>query len=796
MGGRRRRGIVLVTTLVSLVLVIMIVTAVVNINIGSARLGSRFHERETALMAAHSGLEYALTRLQEDLTWRGAPRGADSAWKLILDGPQVRVYEGNGNVVGFLGRGSDRPSFFRIKFNYEDGSGGLDYLEDSAQEQFISSPYVSVNNLYRSKVLAVYPANAEGVLEVERYKDRYGTERLRVSQAEASHFLPPFTCNLIVEGLAGTALRDCQDPSDLANLNLTSSYQRPSWAVGSLASRKVEVYLRAQTERFEEEVVASAANYLELYSNSLGVSTVDEERSPGLRSLLNAQMDYGDDLEFARGQLFFNDIFRFQKRERRWGEKFKDSRGEEWESKRDYEEQNLTSLKWDEVPKANEEGQYTLLPSGTYVWEEVRGKNQLRYYPGYYPPPLGLPPQSMGREFHGQGQAVEVDPKDCILTIKDHVWVSGAGARDGLVVRTRSNLTQSRPIINFQENAQGQAPILSAQSNLYLEGATIGSGSLTAEGNLAFQGPSLLESDPQVGVSAYAKGNVSILPIENATEQVGQAAELESPVMQTLDNWVLEEGPYYKGLVQAADRQFEAELALRAQTFPDPGSQKLAWELYDDWKGRQKLLGHYETAALTLPDNHILQEGQKTYSGLNYEQVTALQSILNNPKGRYSDIKKLSQYYYGEDNYRFQERVRQGEEPTITLDNLEEVQRYLSPALASESFRERKSQQLEELLGKYESLKYTDQDLAGVVYAWGNITVGAGRGSNLHLRGALVAYGGDPQHRPQVDGEMNKGSMRLRAQHIELMMDGDYLQQLLDPQSPDRRLQRTMYAVY
>ena len=477
MGGRRRRGIVLVTTLVSLVLVIMIVTAVVNINIGSARLGSRFHERETALMAAHSGLEYALTRLQEDLTWRGAPRGADSAWKLILDGPQVRVYEGNGNVVGFLGRGSDRPSFFRIKFNYEDGSGGLDYLEDSAQEQFISSPYVSVNNLYRSKVLAVYPANAEGVLEVERYKDRYGTERLRVSQAEASHFLPPFTCNLIVEGLAGTALRDCQDPSDLANLNLTSSYQRPSWAVGPLASRKVEVY-------------------------------------------------------------------------------------------------------------------------------------------------------------------------------------------------------------------------------------------------------------------------------------------------------------------------------LRAQTFPDPGSQKLAWELYDDWKGRQKLLGHYETAALTLPDNHILQEGQKTYSGLNYEQVTALQSILNNPKGRYSDIKKLSRYYYGEDNYRFQERVRQGEEPTITLDNLEEVQRYLSPALASESFRERKSQQLEELLGKYESLKYTDQDLAGVVYAWGNITVGAGRGSNLHLRGALVAYGGDPQHRPQVDGEMNKGSMRLRAQHIELMMDGDYLQQLLDPQSPDRRLQRTMYAVY
>lgn len=222
----------------------------------------------------------------------------------------------------------------------------------------------------------------------------------------------------------------------------------------------------------------------------------------------------------------------------------------------------------------------------------------------------------------------------------------------------------------------------------------------------------------------------------------------------------------------------------------------MAWELYDDWKGRQKLLGHYETAALTLPDNHILQEGQKTYSGLNYEQVTALQSILNNPKGRYSDIKKLSQYYYGEDNYRFQERVRQGEEPTITLDNLEEVQRYLSPALASESFRERKSQQLEELLGKYESLKYTDQDLAGVVYAWGNITVGAGRGSNLHLRGALVAYGGDPQHRPQVDGEMNKGSMRLRAQHIELMMDGDYLQQLLDPQSPDRRLQRTMYAVY
>ena len=41
MGGRRRRGIVLVTTLVSLVLVIMIVTAVVNINIGSGKAVGR-----------------------------------------------------------------------------------------------------------------------------------------------------------------------------------------------------------------------------------------------------------------------------------------------------------------------------------------------------------------------------------------------------------------------------------------------------------------------------------------------------------------------------------------------------------------------------------------------------------------------------------------------------------------------------------------------------------------------------------------------------------------------------------
>ena len=140
MAVRSKRGIVLITTMISVVLVVMLVSSVVYSSMGGMRLSSAFAQREAALMAATSGAHYAMTRLQSDPTWVGAP-DLDAEGKPAmpqLEGIEVSEYQ--GNVVGKLQTSDGRPLFFRIKFNYEDGEGGFDRLPNTAGSHTIGMP--------------------------------------------------------------------------------------------------------------------------------------------------------------------------------------------------------------------------------------------------------------------------------------------------------------------------------------------------------------------------------------------------------------------------------------------------------------------------------------------------------------------------------------------------------------------------------------------------------------------------------------------------------------------------------
>lgn len=133
---KNKRGIVLITTMLTVVLVIMLLSSVVYSNLGSMRLASNFYGREEALMAAQSGVQYAITCLQSDVTWRGDKQ--ENTFTNSTEGISVR--ERNGNVVGMITTANGNKSFFRIKFNYEDGEKGFDGMSDSSDSERIRSP--------------------------------------------------------------------------------------------------------------------------------------------------------------------------------------------------------------------------------------------------------------------------------------------------------------------------------------------------------------------------------------------------------------------------------------------------------------------------------------------------------------------------------------------------------------------------------------------------------------------------------------------------------------------------------
>lgn len=107
--------------------------------------------RERARQAALSGIEYARSQLAKDSDWRGDATGT------TISSDSMTVKESNGNVLGLLSYPDGGKAEFRIRFNYQDGSGGGDGMDDPALASRILSSVLSLNNLEKSS-----PADVPG----------------------------------------------------------------------------------------------------------------------------------------------------------------------------------------------------------------------------------------------------------------------------------------------------------------------------------------------------------------------------------------------------------------------------------------------------------------------------------------------------------------------------------------------------------------------------------------------------------------------------------------------------------
>ena len=251
---------VLITTMMAICLTLIMLYSLLQSTGINKESAISLYYREAALQAAQSGMDYAVCWLQKNSAWRGDSNcrywtgaASDEESKLYGNAEDgCLVEESYGNVVGLMKATNGTKAAFRIKFNYEDNASKIDsnkiscslfyksYVDkDKDNRQYpidtlkIAMPYVSVNNLNGSKAAKVYRANlsGEGLASSAQNLEWDGGE---MANREFANCTPPYNVCLIVEGIAGNGLRDCESPEDVRNAADNSKY--------GLVRRYIEAY--------------------------------------------------------------------------------------------------------------------------------------------------------------------------------------------------------------------------------------------------------------------------------------------------------------------------------------------------------------------------------------------------------------------------------------------------------------------------------------------------------------------------------------------------------------------------
>lgn len=278
-------------------------------------------ESTAAISAADSGTQYALFRLRQNPRWRGDGNG------LVIDTPELMVHEDQGNVVGYVG---DR-SQFRIRFNYQDGSGGGDRLPDP--KRFLSTPYVSVNNIMSSSPTKVPRAD--------------GPSASVTSSSPAPYSVPEFTVCLLVEGRSGQSIVrgnfDDPEPAGRAMSTVIEGFYR----VEDVSGLTLDAAAMSAKD-FKAELPDGTGSVL--------VRAREQGGQPRLRSKGKVSVKGGDPVNYLSpdGQVLSGDS------------KLAANPDSTVTVDQEVKTSNFYDLSWEEVHRADPNG--PSMAAGTYVW--------------------------------------------------------------------------------------------------------------------------------------------------------------------------------------------------------------------------------------------------------------------------------------------------------------------------------------------------------------------------------------------------------------------------------------------
>ena len=359
--------VLIVTLLISAIIALFLVSTVKLLPIMGFS-ATNLEQKELALAAARSGVDYVRSRIQSDPAWRGDGPG------LVVDTPELKVLEDNGNIFGFITPTGGPPSHFRLRFNYQNGTASTPEDDFPDPTFLIDSPFVSYNNLRASYAREQYRATPGGAWEVTSSSPVAGT-------------VPRFTAAIIVEGFAGPAVRDLTPATPLFSAN------------GKKTREVVETYL-VRPGFLNVDSVVMAASSLDGLLSSGGTMTVesgDSTAPPRVRTLNSMTLDASSgsaNYVMDTGGEVFVDI----------GQDFM-LNGTSSTSPTATEEASANqaphwlNISFDEVTRAQSTG--PTVRAGTYVWKNGAGGPRLEYFPedyaGTVPSGRCGPPNAIGQ---------------------------------------------------------------------------------------------------------------------------------------------------------------------------------------------------------------------------------------------------------------------------------------------------------------------------------------------------------------------------------------------------------------
>lgn len=348
---RRRRGIILIMALFIVLVMGMVGRAIVAGGPANLQMALQTARDLAARRACEAGVSYARLRLRENPDWKGDGNA------LVVDRPDLKVLEDNGNVFGLITDSEGQKSQFRLRFNYQDGADGGDGLDDPGPGHFVDNIYVSANNLSGPNDLALPRAqNASPFIAVPLATASPGPGPPPPLDPDAVLLLPKGSAAILVEGRTGRGTLDMSHPDDL-----------PSG--GQLTTRVVQVVLSEAVDLgVPDASVMAGGDFLAETTNGVTDSIVGlgtpRLRSKGSVKVVNSEHTAPNRLQM-NGELSFD-------RNQGLTAHLNGSVTQVQESVGD--SKDFYRLKWSDVVQADASPTSTTavqIPGGTYVfWED------------------------------------------------------------------------------------------------------------------------------------------------------------------------------------------------------------------------------------------------------------------------------------------------------------------------------------------------------------------------------------------------------------------------------------------
>lgn len=458
---RSQKGIVLITTLMVMFFLVMLTTVLVISGSQNLTLTSYFHDRELALHAAQTGADYARRCIEKSMYWDGADTGCNISNGSVTT---TELVDGKKVVMGDLGNGENFYICFEKAPNY--------------------NKFTSVNNLSNSASTSSKVADAGG------NDSDYRT-------------VPGGMADIIVKGVYSNRVK---------YVEVMYAVQGPnSLDAVAFASNTMEVNLSTSSAKWN---VSSESPTLPIIRSNYTNADYPGASDPNNYSIKSSSstsssgyVNLNEGYAMATGNINLP----------------ADSNGKLYSGEPKYDAPDLTMGKVESALPASQGN----IGAGTYVFN---GDGTIAYYTDYYESVPNVPPVKTisQSEFNQNSQGIQMTGNTS-LAVNSTVQVNpAAGGTGGGQVAGISFLSSASNgeggakavTITMQQPAGGSVPYIKNSNdggNIYIKGQLTGTGTVVSGGNVTFEGRSALDATTQVGISMYAKGDITINAVSDTS---------------------------------------------------------------------------------------------------------------------------------------------------------------------------------------------------------------------------------------------------------------------------------------